>query len=115
MRNGSAGPQPIRGSQHKPSAAVRERVAAACKRQAACFRGSLSRHNRTLTPKQIEDDATPSDEALIMLESAMERLRLSARAYTRILDVARPASRSLGADLATAEAIQLRKLNRASV
>lgn len=98
------------------SAVMRERVQAARERQVHRFRDSASRHNGMMTPKEIETYAKPKPETLDMLRKATERLHLSARAYTRILKVARTI-----ADLAdapdieptfVAEAIQYRKLDR---
>ena len=100
----------------EPSAAVRERVEAARGRQTARYRGSATRHNGMMTPRQIEEYATPGPEALALLKQAMERLRLSARAYTRILKVARTIADLVGAEAIetphVAEAIQYRKLDR---
>ena len=100
----------------EPSAAVRERVEAARKRQTARYSGSATRHNGMMTPKQIEEYATPGPEALALLKQAMERLRLSARAYTRILKVSRTIADLAAAESIetphVAEAIQYRKLDR---
>jgi magnesium chelatase family protein len=61
--------------------------------------------------------ATVNDAAAQLLERAMHTLALSARAYTRILKVARTIADLAGADRITAahvaEAVQYRTLDRA--
>lgn len=42
-----------------------------------------------MTPKMLTEYATPDEAGLNLLRGAMERLNLSARAYDRILKVAR--------------------------
>jgi len=99
------------------SASIRTRVDAARHRQHARLRGTRVTSNARLTHAQIRKqcaiDATLGD----LLQHAMEELSLSARAYDRILKVARTI-----ADLANAEAIasnhlleaiQYRSLDRA--
>jgi magnesium chelatase family protein len=56
--------------------------------------------NAHLSPKEIGQHCAPSDEAIKLLEAATQRLGLSARAYHRVLKVARTI-----ADLADAEQI----------
>ncbi len=98
------------------SATMRERVQAARERQARRFTASPTRHNGIMTPKEIEAFARPSAEGLETLRRASEQLKLSARAHTRILKVARTIADLADApDLALphlAEAIQYRKLDR---
>jgi magnesium chelatase family protein len=78
----------------EPSAAVRDRVIAARDRQLA----RQGRPNAQLTPAEITTHAQPDDSGAQLLKQAMARLSLSARAYHRILKVARSI-----ADLAHAE------------
>jgi len=96
----------------EPSAAVRERVQAARARQYA--RDGASNH--MLTPAQIEASCMPDKAGRQLLEQAMQRLGLSARAYHRVLKVARTIADLAGAErIATehvAEAIQYRSLDR---
>jgi magnesium chelatase family protein len=98
------------------SAVMRERAQAARQRQVHRFRDSPTRHNGMMTPKEIETHAALDGEGLETLRKATERLKLSARAHSRIIKVARTI-----ADLADspeiklpylAEAIQYRKLDR---
>jgi magnesium chelatase family protein len=95
---------------------MRERVDAARARQHARFRGSPVVANARMTQGQIRRhcaiDATLGD----LLQQAMEQLSLSARAYDRILKVARTIADLAGADTIEAphllEAIQYRSLDR---
>jgi magnesium chelatase family protein len=79
------------------SSAVRERVELARERQ----RQRSGRINAALTNKQIEKSCKLNEEGRHLLEQAIDRLGLSARAYHRVLKVARTI-----ADLAAQEAIQ---------
>ncbi len=64
----------------------------------------------------IHEFAEPDNESLDMLRIAMERLKLSARAYSRILKVARTIADLAGAErvqtMHIAEAIGYRNLDR---
>jgi magnesium chelatase family protein len=75
----------------EPSRAIRERVLAARAVQTARReRGEVRAHtNAGLGPSEVEAVASPDAEGQRMLVMAAERLGLSARAYTRILRVAR--------------------------
>lgn len=86
------------------SAAVAERVAAARARQLA----RAGKANAQLSPGEIERQAQPSREARRLLEQATERLRLSARAWHRILKVARSI-----ADLAHSETVRAEHVSEA--
>ena len=100
----------------EPSAGIRERVRRARGRQAERFKKSKIFCNAVMSPKQIRRHCQLTGEGQRLLETAMERLGLSARAYDRILKVGRTI-----ADLAeeetirpehVAEAIQYRSLDR---
>lgn len=67
------------------SAAVRERVEAARERQLQ----RIGRSNSALSSREVENICRLDDAGRTLLHRAMERLRLSARAYHRILKVAR--------------------------
>ena len=86
-----------KASAGESSGAVRERVEAARARQqhrSGCI-------NATLNNKQIEESCRLDEEGRRLLEQAIDRLGLSARAYHRVLKVARTI-----ADLATEEKIR---------
>lgn len=74
--------------------------------------------NAQMTPRLMQQYATPDAEGLARLKLAMERLNLSARAYDRILKVARTIADLAGQEQITlphiAEAIQYRSLDRES-
>jgi magnesium chelatase family protein len=74
------------GTPEEPSARVRDRVSAARERQRARNRGEL---NAALEGKRLAGDCRPEAGATALLASAGERLALSARAYHRVLRVAR--------------------------
>jgi len=91
------------------SAAVRARVAAARERQIA----RQGKPNALLTPDEIERHCLPDCAGAALLKQAMQRLDLSARAYHRILKVARSVA-DLSGDFIirgphVAEAIQYRR------
>ncbi len=74
----------------EPSEAIRQRVIAARKVQEQRFAHVHGIHcNAQMTPKMLTEYATPDEAGLNLLRGAMERLNLSARAYDRILKVAR--------------------------
>ena len=84
------------------SADIRKRVVAARKIQEERFAHFKGIHcNAQMTEKMILQFAEPDAESLNMLRNAMEFLKLSARAYNRILKVARTI-----ADLEAAEKVQ---------
>jgi len=91
------------------SAAVRERVAAARARQLA----RAGKPNAWLGHRETERDCTLDRRQHALLDQAVERLGLSARAYHRVLRVARTiADLAGGASIETAhltEAIQYRR------
>lgn len=91
------------------SAAVRDRVAQA--REAQLER--QGKPNAHLTPDEIDEHCLPDCHGAQMLKRAMGQLELSARAYHRILKVARTVADLAGAPLVggghVAEAIQYRR------
>ena len=99
------------------SAIIRNRVIAARKRQEERykdFKGIYS--NAQMTERMIHQFAEPDEQSLDMLRTAMERLHLSARAYNRILKVARTIADLEGTERVLshhiAEAIGYRNLDR---
>ena len=74
----------------EPSAVIRERVIAARKIQQERFKDHKGIHcNAQMTERMIHQYAEPDSQSLDMLRMAMERMSLSARAYSRILKVSR--------------------------
>jgi magnesium chelatase family protein len=98
----------------EPSATVRVRVAAAAARQ----RSRQGKPNAQLQSREIERLCRPDAEGEALLKSAFARLSLSARAYHRILKVARTiADLNAAEDICArhvAEAIGYRRLDRAA-
>ena len=101
------------------SQSIRERVLRAREIQIARFAPYPGVHcNAQMTPRLMELFARPDAEGLEKLRLAMERLDLSARAYDRILKVARTIADLSGSELIRrehiAEAIRYRSLDRGS-
>jgi magnesium chelatase family protein len=100
----------------EPSAAVRARVEAARARQRARFGERPLAFNAAMGAREVKRHCHPQPAALALLERALERLGLSARAYIRILKVARTIADLEGSPGMTtphiAEAIQYRSLDR---
>ena len=91
-----------RQQEGESSASIRERVIKARHIQEERFRKHPGIHcNAQMTDRLIHQYAEPSAEGQELLRTAMERLSLSARAYSRILKVARTI-----ADLAASEDVQ---------
>ena len=97
----------------EPSAVVRGRVAAAIARQQT--RQGVP--NALLATGALERHCAVHGEARVLLTKALERLRLSARAYHRVLRLARTIADLASADAITAahvaEAVGYRRLDRA--
>ena len=70
----------------EPSSVIRERVLKARQIQEHRFQGQKGIHcNAQMTERMIHQYAEPDEASLDLLRMAMERLKLSARAYSRIL------------------------------
>ena len=107
----------------EPSASIRERVIKARNIQTERF-SSLPKQgvpgrvhcNAQMTERMLHEFAEPDTASLDMLRLAMERLKLSARAYSRILKVARTIADLAGSEkvesVHIAEAIGYRNLDR---
>jgi len=98
------------------SAVIRERVEAARQIQLHRFSGKKNFCNAAMGSRQIKSCCTLGDKASRLLETAITHLGFSARAYSRILKIARTIadlepSRSIG-EQHVAEAIQYRTLDR---
>ena len=109
----------------EPSAVIRERVIKARNIQTERFRqlssgsgreGDAVHCNAQMTERMLHEFAEPDAASLDMLRMAMERLKLSARAYSRILKVARTIADLAGSEkvetMHIAEAIGYRSLDR---
>ena len=99
------------------SAAIRERVMRARQIQERRFANEPGIHsNAQMTPRQLQSYAQPDERGKALLQTAMEQLNLSARAYDRILKVARTIADLDGSEkvqsLHIAEAIGYRSLDR---
>ena len=101
----------------EPSEAIRKRVMEARKIQEERFKDIPKIHcNAQMTERMIHQYATPDEAGINLLRTAMNRLNLSARAYNRILKVARTiADLDNSTDVKSphlAEAIGYRNLDR---
>jgi magnesium chelatase family protein len=98
------------------SAQIRDRVIAARQRQLKRFAGRKLTCNARMGPKELEQFCALDESTKELLRHAMSDLRLSARAYDRILKVARTIADLASAETVTAEhiseAIQFRSLDR---
>ena len=109
----------------EPSAVIRDRVIKARNIQTERFSklpsssrgvGGRPHCNAQMTERMLHEFAQPDAASLDMLRMAMERLKLSARAYSRILKVARTIADLAGSakvqSVHIAEAIGYRNLDR---
>ena len=101
----------LRGKNTEPAEAsdeIRKRVIRARDRQLARFNGDGVYSNSAMSPRQIRDHCPLDSDCEALLERAMTRQGLSARAHDRILKVARTI-----ADLAASENIQPEHISEA--
>lgn len=101
------------------SSAIRERVIRARQIQEERYRGTPGIHcNAQMTPALMRQYATPAPQDMSMLREVINRMQLSARAYDRILRLARTIADLEGAEhILThhlAEAVGYRNLDRES-
>jgi magnesium chelatase family protein len=98
-------------SEGEASASIQQRVEVARQRQIA----RQDKANAQLSVTEIDTLCTPDEHGIALLQQAINRLNLSARAYHRVLKVARTiADLEESTDIATkhiAEAVQYRRLN----
>ncbi len=98
------------------SAAIRARVTRARERQAARFAGRPIFANARMGPREVKELCRLPAEAEKLLETAVTKLGFSARAYDRVLKVARTIADLEGSEaIATphvSEAVQYRMMDR---
>jgi magnesium chelatase family protein len=110
--------QELAGSEdgQQSSPAMRARVLQARDKQRARFTTGKIFANAHMTPKLLKEHCALTEETRRLLQAAMEKLALSARAYSRILKIARTIADLEGEPNLTqahvAEAIQYRTLDR---
>lgn len=108
--------QELKGPPGEPTVDVAERVARARAIQVERFAGSTTPINAAMDPRTERRVCVLDDAARQLLDAAFERLKLSARAMTRILKVSRTIADLAGeeriAAAHVAEAIQYRSLDR---
>ena len=104
------------GAPTESSAEIRTRVNEARARQLERFRSDGIFANAQMSPRQIRRHCRLDAESERLLEAAMTRQGLSARAYDRILKVSRTSADLAGADeirpVDVAEAVGYRSLDR---
>ncbi len=106
-----------RAAPGESSTVIRERVIKARQIQETRFHDHKGIHcNAQMTERMIHRYAEPDNAGISLLRTAMERLNLSARAYNRILKVARTIADLEGAEQVLsqhiAEAVSYRNLDR---
>lgn len=103
-------------SKSECSAAIRQRVEKAREVQKKRFEGTGIRSNSTITPKYLHEFCEMDNAAKETMQNSFDRLALSARAYDRVLKVARTIADLDGSEIIGKshifQAIQYRTLDR---
>ncbi|MCL2054082.1 MAG: YifB family Mg chelatase-like AAA ATPase [Oscillospiraceae bacterium] len=98
------------------SSAIRERVQAAREIQSLRYKGTGITCNAGITPAMLSEVCPLTEAAKHILKSAFDRMGLSARAYDRIVKVARTIADMSGVEVIDkaqiAQAVQFRSLDR---
>ncbi len=96
----------------EPSAVVRARVETARQRQRERFAGSSAHSNADMGVAEVRKFCELDNESRVLIKSAMSQMQLTARAYHRILKLARTIADLAGAEHVApnhlAEALQYR-------
>lgn len=96
----------------EPSDVVRGRVEASRQRQRQRFEGTSVHNNSDMTVADVRKFCQLSDEGRTLIKAAMSQMQLTARAYHRVLKLARTIADLAGVDAITpnhlAEALQYR-------
>jgi magnesium chelatase family protein len=96
----------------EPSSAIRERVETARERQARRFAATHLLTNADMGPAEVRNYCPLDEAGRSLLKAAMQQLQMTARAYHRILKLARTIADLAGSDriqtVHLAEAIQYR-------
>jgi magnesium chelatase family protein len=101
----------------EPSERIRERIERASERQHARFRDDVIFTNARMDVRHVRKHCRPDGDGQMLLRQAMDSIGLSARAYNKILKIARTIADLEGKDDIKAhhvsEAINYRSLDRA--
>ncbi len=101
------------------SATIRKRVIKARNIQTARFKGSGIYNNAQMTNRQLKQFCPLDPQALSLLETAIEKLGMSARAYNRVIKISRTIADLEGTENKSAthisEAIQYRNMDRKEI
>ncbi len=104
------------GEKEECSAEIRERVQAAREIQNNRYKGTNITCNARITPDILHEVCVMTDDANELLQSVFDKLGLSARAYDRILKVARTVADMYNEEVIgkkhIAQAVQFRTLDR---
>ena len=104
------------GKQEESSAEIRKRVVAARAIQTARYEGTGITCNAKITPDKLAQFCPMTDKAKARLKAVFEKMGLSARAYDRLLKVARTSAdlqrKEVIDENHIAEAVQYRSLDR---
>ena len=109
----------VRGGKAEPSADIARRVLQAREIQRKRFEGSGIFTNAEMNSKQLEAFCPLDNDCKKLLEQLIDRMGLSARAYTRIIKIARTIADLAGEDRIRpehlAEASSYRFLDRRNI
>jgi magnesium chelatase family protein len=104
------------GREGDSSEVIRKRVQEARERQLKRYKNAKTRFNARMTQRELREFCKLPDESETLLKRAVDSLGLSARAYNRVIKIARTIADLAGRDSIEtadiAEAIQYRSLDR---